>query len=109
MKKIALLLLPTLILSGCKPSESEIIDFGMNEVRSSIKDPSRVVFDAFYIGSDEKSGHVCGKIGGKGFADEYKYFYVHIEMEKDNSLKGDSVFFVKDKKTKENYEIICIR
>ncbi|MBN3145368.1 hypothetical protein [Pectobacterium brasiliense] len=109
MKKIALLLLPSLILSGCKPSESEIIDFGMNEVRSSIKDPNLVVFDAFYIGSDEKSGHVCGKIVGKDFADEYEYFYVHIEMDKDNSLRGDPVFFVKDQKSKDNYKIICIR
>lgn len=112
--KMIILLLSVLVLSGCGPSDKEMIEFGENEVKSTLKDPTSAIFESFYVKSGEGNGYVCGTVNAKNSYGGYvgrKNYYIYIEIKNGTVSDKSPVFVVNDEdsKVKENFKVICIR
>ncbi|QOI55934.1 hypothetical protein [Rouxiella badensis] len=87
MRKFALATLGALLLSGCNPSDSKVIDYGKEAIAQQLKDPAsanfrNVIFHKDSVQpSDGVSGYVCGEVNGKNSFGGYVgfgRFYIHV-------------------------------
>ncbi|GLW38468.1 hypothetical protein Pcaca04_24040 [Pectobacterium carotovorum subsp. carotovorum] len=107
-------MLSIFLLLGCGPSEKEMIEFGENEVRATLKDPTSAIFESFYVKSGENNGYICGTVNAKNSYGGYigrKNYYVYVEV-KNRAVSDKSPAFIindDDNKSKENFKVICVR
>ncbi|MDU5475908.1 hypothetical protein [Pantoea sp.] len=90
MKNIILIVLVSLILTGCKPSDEKVIAVGTAEFSQSLKDPDSAKYKELYFHQDDKqldsgvNGYVCGLMNAKngfGAYGGFRPFYVHVSVE----------------------------
>ncbi len=88
MKKLIVMALSIIVLSGCKPGEEKATEIAKNEISSEMKDPESVRFrNIKYIKSNDDNdyvkGTVCGEYNAKngyGAYTGYKPFLINISM-----------------------------
>lgn len=88
MKKLIVMALSIIVLSGCKPGEEKATEIAKNEISSEMKDPESVKFrNVKYIKSNDNNdyvkGTVCGEYNAKngyGAYTGYKPFLINVSM-----------------------------
>ncbi|MDJ0087717.1 hypothetical protein [Pantoea allii] len=92
MKKLGylVLVLSVALLTGCKPSDDQMLRVGKDALSQALKDPSSAQFRSMHFVPDPNqsdsvaSGFVCGELNGKNSFGAYvgfKRVYIHVEGE----------------------------
>ncbi|KAB8306096.1 hypothetical protein EH228_17540 [Erwinia endophytica] len=85
--EVAAIILLSILLLGCKPSNDQAITFGSRDLASTLKDPDSVKFRGVRFIEDigtkpsYKSGYVCGELNAKNSYGAYvgfQPFYIHV-------------------------------
>ncbi|PQK80231.1 hypothetical protein [Pantoea ananatis] len=81
MKKLLVAALSIFILSGCKPTDDQLVKVGKEGLLQNLKDPESAQFKDMFFHPDEKqknsvaSGYVCGELNAKNSLGGYVGFY----------------------------------
>ena len=110
--KYAVLFFFSIILSGCKPSESDLIKMGEESMRAEVTNPESAVFSSWLIPASE-GFVVCGFVSHKGYdgtpVDPYRYM-VYLYPIGDGEYRANrGSALKKDKDIKETFPIVCKR
>ncbi|ADU71558.1 hypothetical protein [Pantoea sp. At-9b] len=112
MFKFALIIIPIIFLSGCKPSDKDMVKFGESLVKQTLKDPESAKFNSYYRSFGDGVGYVCGDVNAKnaygGYVGSRKY-YVHLTV-RDNKVVDNSTVKIideNDDKGDSNFRSIC--
>ncbi len=112
MTKFVAVLVCTLFMVGCSPSEKDFVEMGESVVKDTLKDPDSAKFESFFRDFGDDTGYVCGYINAKNSYGGYigkKPYYVRIEAE-DGKLKDHGPVMIidsEDQKKMESYESVC--
>lgn len=105
MKKLIVLVLSIIVLSGCKPGEEKAIELARKEISSGMKDPDSVKFRYLrFIKSGEKDGlvggFVCGEVNAKnsyGAYAGYSKFQLALRMKSNGIFSKGATYTIDDK------------
>ncbi|EIU1880031.1 hypothetical protein L4J28_000715 [Salmonella enterica] len=112
MKIFLTLLTCILFVSGCKPSEKNLISIGESVVRDSLNDPDSAKFNSQYYKYGDNGAYICGDVNYKnsfGGYDGKRKYYVYIEVVDGKLISHGTVTIIKetDKALSEVYKSLC--
>ncbi|MDV2901775.1 hypothetical protein R0H17_09050 [Phytobacter diazotrophicus] len=112
MLKYSLIILSTIFLSACKPSDSEMIKLGESLVKQSLKDPDSAKFNSYYRSFGDGVGYICGTVNAKNSYGGYvgdRNYYVHLTVENNKIVESSPVKIINedDVKGSGNFKSIC--
>lgn len=119
VKKLLLVGIACLPLTGCFGEYSEAINYGESQIKQSLKDPDSAKFNDVWFSPDANngkpkiSGYVCGRVNAKnafgGYVGEAPFFIYVGQLDSDFFSGAPGIIQSDDEKSMKKFEQFCKR